>query len=141
MGNWIGFSSILLHKTKYVAYYVVVLMVVGLIWASFYINWMHIINVDWQRLMLFDITSLLVLIIALWLYRHCDWNKSLRFVEWISTYSFEIYIVHNFFIHGTFCCSHLTDSVYVNVSIILLLTLLSAMLLKASANVLVSKLN
>lgn len=134
-----SFAYLLFRQTKIVAFPVVFFMILGLLWVSLYINWHHIINVDWQRLMLFDLTSMLVLIIAMWLFRRFDWNSVPQYVEWISLYSFEIYIVHNFFIHGTFSCSHLTNYVIVNVAIILLVTVLSATLLKVSANALVNR--
>ena len=91
-----SFVYLLFKQTKNVSYWIVLLMGLGLIWVAFQINWIHILNVDWQRLMLFDLTAMLVVIIALWLFQRKSWSKVPRYIEWISACSFEIYIVHNF---------------------------------------------
>lgn len=134
-----SFAYLLFRQNKNAKVLVVALMVLALIGVSFFISWEHVINVDWQRLILYNLVSLLVLTLGLWLFRRYNWNRVPRYVEWISTLSFEIYIVHNFFINGTFSCSHLTNHMLANIAIILLLTICSATLLKASANTIATK--
>ena len=129
-----SFVYLLFRQTKEVSYIVVIVLLVGLSSVLPLLTWDHIISVDWQRLVIYDLTSILLLIFFLKLFNHFKWSKISCVIEWISAYSFELYIVHNFFIHGRFCCSHLTNVIPVNVTFIIVTSVLSAVILKRTSN-------
>ena len=129
-----SFAYLLFRQTKEVSYIVVIALSVGLALVLPFLTWDHIISVDWQRLVIYDLTSILLLILSLRLFNHFNWSKASCVIKWISAYSFELYIVHNFFIHGRFCCSHLTSFIPVNVAVIIVISILSAFILKRTSN-------
>lgn len=124
------FSYLLFRLKKTVDWGFIVVLYVLLSILLLKINWTHILSVDWVRLSTFDICSLLIVILSLRIFTYFQYKDSTKVVKWISNYSFEIYIVHNFFIHGTFSCSYLTDSVLLNVCIILFVSITLAYVLR-----------
>lgn len=129
-----SFAYLLFRQTKNVPYIVVIIMILGLATVLPLLTWTHIIHVDWQRLIVYDLTSILLLILSMRLFNYFNWNNTPSIIEWISAYSFELYIVHNFFIHGSFSCSHLTNIIPANIAIIVMLSIVSAILLKRASN-------
>ena len=125
-----AFSYFLFRSKKTVDWLVIAILLVLLSIPLIQINWAHILSVDWVRLSAFDICSLLIVILSLRIFAYFRFDGCPQVVKWISNYSFEIYIVHNFFIHGTFSCSYLTDSVLLNVCIILFVSITLAYVLR-----------
>ena len=125
-----AFSYLLFRSKKTIDCWVIAILLGLLSIPLIQINWTHILNVDWVRLSSFDICSLLIVILTLRIFTHLHYNNCPKVVKWISNYSFEIYIVHNFFIHGTFSCSYLTNSILLNVCIILFISITLAYILR-----------
>lgn len=125
-----AFSYLLFRLRKTVDRWVIAILLGLLSIPLIQINWVHILSVDWVRLSAFDICSLLIVILSLRIFAYFRFDGCPQVVKWISNYSFEIYIVHNFFIHGTFSCSYLTDSVLLNVCIILFVSITLAYVLR-----------
>ena len=133
-----AFSYFLFRFKKVVDWWAVAILLGLLSIPLTQINWVHILNVDWVRLSAFDICSLLIVILALRAFTYSRFGGCPHVVKWISNYSFEIYIVHNFFIHGTFSCSYLTNSILINVCTILFVSIALAYVLRISSKKVVS---
>lgn len=135
--DWLLLYSIaylLFRQSKVVSLKVVFAMIIVVASVLPLLTWDHIISVDWQRLLVYDLTSMLLLILSLRLFIHFNWGKTSRVIEWISAYSFELYIVHNFFLHGRFSCSHLTSVIPVNIFVVIVISVFSAIILKSASN-------
>lgn len=128
-----SFAYLLFRQTKEVSYMFIIVLMLGLALVLPHLTWSHIISVDWQRLLVYNLTSILLLIISMRIFNHFNWSNVSRMIEWISSYSFELYIVHNFFIHGSFSCSYLTNIIPVNVASILVISIVSAVILKRAS--------
>lgn len=89
-------AYLLFRQTKNIPYPIIVLMALGLVSVLPLLTWEYIINVDWQRLLVYDLLSLLLLILSMRIFHYFNWTNTPRTIEWVSAYSFEIYIVHNF---------------------------------------------
>lgn len=134
--DWIllySFAYLLFRRTKEVSYIFIIVLTIGLAWVLPLLTWDHVIRVDWQRLLVYDLASILLLVISMRIFNHFNWSKISRVIEWVSAYSFELYIVHNIFIHGSFSCSYLTNIISVNVVSILVLSIVSAVILKSAS--------
>ena len=140
--DWVLFYSIsylLFRQNKNVPNIIIIGMIIVLLSVLPFMTWDIVKNYDWRRLLAYDLTSVLLLILSMKIFNHFNWINTLPVVKWISSYSFELYIVHNFYIHGSFSCSYLTPSIPINIALIILLSILSAAILKKVSTIVILK--
>lgn len=140
--DWVLFYSIsylLFRQNRNVPNIIIIGMIIVLLSVLPFLTWDIVKNYDWRRLLAYDLTSILLLIISMKIFNHFNWINTLPIVKWISSYSFELYIVHNFYIHGSFSCSYLTPLIPINIAVIILLSILSAVILKKASTIVMFK--
>ena len=106
---------------------IAVIFIGGLLCIPFILN--NSFNEKYDYI-LHGIGGSLIFLILYRMYIYYDISRDFFLIKYINKYSYEIYLTHHLFILGPFSILFYSMNVYINILIIILMTLISAFLLK-----------
>lgn len=111
---------------------IVVIFIGGLLCIPFILNNGFNEKCDY---ILHGIGGSLIFLILYRIYVYYNISRDFFLIKYIDKYSYEIYLTHHLFILGPFSLLFYTINIYINILIIILMTLISAFLLKYITNI------
>ena len=113
----IGYLYVHLNQTKWYDIGLIILEMVLILLVLMHIDVIQIYFNPLNRLF-HDVTGLFIILIGIRLLSSMDLKCVHSFVDCLDRYSFHIFIVHYFFLIGPFSMVHLTDNVFINLTIV-----------------------